>query len=178
MGFIGRIIKHYIEDQTREVISEIYNGYNKSSVLSLPAGIDACPILGDINIPENIYADKTILVEIDSAGHTAIVGVVPDGLVNEGEIKIYGRVITSGQQASYVLCKPDGIIELNGNTDFAVRYLELEKAFNKLKSDYNAHTHNYNPGPGAAAATTATTATTADISLAKVDTVLMPEVPN
>jgi hypothetical protein len=67
-----------------------------------------------------------------------------------------------------------GILELNGNADFAVRYNALETAFNQLQADFDAHTHLYSPGPGTPTQTAATVASTADITPAKVDEVKLP----
>ena len=58
------------------------------------------------------------------------------------------------------------IIEINGNTDFAVRFSVLQTAFNQLLADHNSHKH----GGGAAV----DTPSTADITLAAVNNVRLP----
>lgn len=174
MGTIGKIIKHFVSDSIREIVTEIFINNTKTSVLVLPPGIDACPILG--NQSTGLNTDQSIILEIDNAGHTAVIGVIPPGLVSEGEIRILGRNITTGAEESYILCKTNGNVELNGNTDFAVRFLELQIAFNQLKLDFDLHTHAVSGvTAGSATVTSAITIpSTADISTAKVDTVLLP----
>jgi hypothetical protein len=63
-------------------------------------------------------------------------------------------------------------VDLNGNTDFAVRFSILQTAFNQFKADYALHTHS---GVSAGGVSTGVTSpTTADITLAKVDEVKLP----
>ena len=79
--------------------------------------------------------------------------------------------------------KNDGTAEFGGNTDFMVRYSELEVGFNALKSDFNSLVTSYNSHihittatvsatavPGIIAPTPSTgTPSTADISGSKID---------
>ena len=66
----------------------------------------------------------------------------------------------------------NSIVIINNGSDFAVRYNELETAFNQLKSDFNNHIHaGVTTGSGS---TGATTPSTADITTAKCDTVKIP----
>ena len=68
-----------------------------------------------------------------------------------------------------------GVLELNGDTDFAVRFSVLETAFNQLKASYNAHTHVYAPGPGSPVPTAAPLPqSTADMSGAKINEIKVP----
>lgn len=92
-----------------------------------------------------------------------------DGILNtlaEGESIAYSS--STGAVAAFVKFLNTGILELNGNNDFAVRYTALETGFNDLVNDYNSHVHTNpeggNVGPAAPQ-------TTADISGAKVDEV-------
>ena len=63
-------------------------------------------------------------------------------------------------------------VDLNGNTDFAVRFSVLQIAFNQFKADYALHVHG---GVTAGGASTGTTSpTTADITTAKVNDVRLP----
>jgi hypothetical protein len=179
MGFIGKIIKHMITDSVREVVTEIYPEYNKRSIFIAPPGIDTLPILGDQSIETDDKFDQTVLVEINESGHTAVIGVIPPGIILEGEIKILGRNKLTGEQVSYILCKTDNNVEINGTGDFAVRYSILESAFNQLKSDFDLHTHPYVDTPiGASTTSPILVGSTADISLAKIETIIVPEVPN
>ena len=100
--------------------------------------------------------------------------------LKEGEVAVHNT-----KTGAYMHLKEDGNMELLGSGDFAVRYLELETAFNQLQSDfddlvtaYNSHTHVYVPGTLAAIASAPTTATgspsTADITPAKVAEIEVP----
>ena len=76
-------------------------------------------------------------------------------------------------------------IELNGNTDYAVKYNELKIAFDQLKSDFNnfvsltygLHTHPYVDTPIGPSVTSPTTSmgtpSTADMSTSKNTKVTM-----
>lgn len=123
------------------------------------------------------------LVAILPMGEAWKIGVaVNDGItptMARGEKKVYSSV--GGTIKAFINWLVGGILELNGNADFAVRFTALETAFNQLKTElntfmavYNLHTHPTAPvgpvsgpsAPGIAAA--------ADISGAKVDTVKLP----
>jgi phage gp45-like len=122
-------------------------------------------------------------------------GVAPDASLAEGESKIFSS--DAGAIQAFANFLKTGIIELNGNTDFAVRYLALETAFNQLKTDHDslvtafntlvtemtAHTHIYAPGPGTPIATAPTAPpptpsaegpSTGDVSGAKIDNIKVP----
>ena len=84
----------------------------------------------------------------------------------EGERKIYSS--NGGAIQAFINWLSTGILELNGNSDFAVRFGALEAGFNQLKSDYNLHTHPTAPtGP----ISVPSIISTASISGAKVDEV-------
>lgn len=80
----------------------------------------------------------------------------------------------------YIQIESD-FIEVGGDTDFMVRYSELESAFNQLKSDfddlvgdYNSHQHTYitplHPSsPGSTTGSQGGSTSSADISGAKID---------
>lgn len=77
----------------------------------------------------------------------------------------------------------NGEIELNGNTDYAVRYSELLSAFNQLKEDLNALINAYNShvhtggtisGSTGTISTPPGTISAADVSGSKVDNVRLP----
>ena len=97
--------------------------------------------------------------------------VSPD--TSPGERRFFS-VDSSGNLSAFIKLKNDSILELNGNDAFAVKYTELETAFNQLKSDFNAlvATYNSHTHGGVVAAPVATgTPSTADISPAKSDLV-------
>jgi len=94
-------------------------------------------------------------------------GIAPS--MDEGERKIYS--IAAAAISAYINLLNDGIIEINGNSDFAVRYNALKTAFDQLKSDYNAHKH---PTAATGPPSIPDTISTADMSPSKVDEVKLP----
>lgn len=173
MGLIGKVIQSIIKNALREIQTEIYPSYIKSSRQVLPPGIDAVPIEGDQGI---------IIVLDESMGKTVAIGVYPDPQAESGEVRIYSRD-NDGVLQAYSLHKKDGVLELNGNTDFAVAFDDLKFGFDTLKSDfntfittiYNLHTH-ISAGPGNPTAVPIPTgsSSTASIDASKVDTVVLP----
>jgi phage gp45-like len=86
----------------------------------------------------------------------------------EGEKKIYAT--DAGAIVSFINFLNTGIIELNGNTNFAVKFNELETAFNSLKNTVDTHVHSgVTTGPGTSGPLV--TPSTADITPAKSTTV-------
>ena len=173
MGMIGKVIQSLIKNALREIQTEIYPSYIKSSRQVLPPGIDAVPIEGDQGI---------ILILDESMGKTVAIGVYPDPQAESGEVRIFSRDDDGNLQA-YSLHKKDGVLELNGNADFAVAFDDLKSGFDTLKSDfntfittiYNLHTH-ISAGPGNPTATPLPTGSSsvASIDASKVDTVVLP----
>lgn len=113
-------------------------------------------------------------VLITQVGESYLIGICTDDLIvpsmGPGEKKIYS--VASGSIQAFINFLTTGVLELNGNTDFAVAFNNLKTEFEELQSAYNAHTHTVDGNPG----TTGTTNTisTADIDNAKVDTVKLP----
>lgn len=123
-----------------------------------------------------------LIVAVGDAWKIAIASdddIVPSMAV--GEKKLYS--LSAGSISAFINLLSTGIIELNGNADFAVRYTALETAFNQLLSDFNALVTAYNlhvhPGVTVGAGSTLVTTSTgssssADITPAKVDEVTLP----
>lgn len=140
--------------------------------LMVPPGVD-------VNPPDE---SKVIVIDVSKAYKIAIVAddnIEPSML--EGEKKIYS--INAGTIAAFINLLKSGIIEVNGNADFAVRFTALESAFNELKGDFNQLITDYNghghggvqTGGGTSGVTnTPGTSSSADMSGAKVDTVKLP----
>lgn len=106
---------------------------------------------------------------------------ITNGNLGEGETTVYS--IDSGAVSAFINLLNTGILELNGNADFLVRYNELEIAFNQLQSDHDdllaavdLHTHTgVTVGSGTSGTlVTGLSPSTADITPAKVDEVLVP----
>ena len=127
MGLIGKVIKSLIKNSLREIQTEIWTQYIKSSRQVLPPGMDSVPIEGD----------QGIIIMIDQTeGKTIAIGVYPDPQAESGEVRFYARN-DSGVEQSFLWIKKDGTIEINGDTDFAVAFNDLKVEFNKLNSEYN-----------------------------------------
>ena len=125
------------------------------------AGDDTHPPIGS----------KVYILSIGESWKIAIASdddIVPSMAV--GEKKIYST--ESGTIKAFINLLSTGVIELNGNADFAVRFTALETAFNQFKSDYNSHTHV--SVTSLASPTPPLPQTTADMSGAKVDEVTLP----
>lgn len=100
--------------------------------------------------------------------------------VAKGEKLIYSVGSDGAEKAGYIYLKNGGNVELNGLGDHAVRYAELEIAFNELKGDLNAviaalnsHEHITPAGnsTGKAPPYVPLVDSTADVSGAKIDEV-------
>lgn len=125
---------------------------------------------------------EVVVIDVSPSHRVAI--AVDDLLtptVNEGEKEIYSTDTAGTSKAATILLKNDGTIEILDNTDFAVRYSDLETAFNELKSDFNtfigvfnAHIHPDPVSGNTGAPTTTGSTSTADITGAKIDEIKVP----
>ena len=125
----------------------------------------------DSNPPDGA---KVLIIDVGRAYKIAIAAddnISPS--MAEGEKKLYS--ISGGAIASFINFLTSGIVEINGNNDFAVRYNELETGFNQLKTDfnnlvttYNAHSHATAPTGPVSPPSAAGSSSLADISAAKV----------
>lgn len=97
-------------------------------------------------------------------------GVAP--AMATGEKRLYSQSDAGDIQAFIKLLKT-GIIEINGDADFAVRFQKLQDKLTLLEAQLLAHVH---PGVTSGGASTGVSATVfdIDISTAKVDEVKLP----
>ncbi len=120
-------------------------------------------------IPEN--GDEVIIVSLTPSYRIAIAGndqVIPS--MGNGERKIYST--NGGAISAFINFLNTGILELNGNSNFLVKFNELETAFNQLKSDFDTHVHSgVTTGPGTSAIPVSPS--TADIGPAKSTDILI-----
>ena len=123
----------------------------------------------DDSIPENGTAVYIIEVNGNPANKIAIINdSVIESTVLNGEKKIYSQ--DAGVIKSTIYLKKDGIIEINGNTDFAVRWTTLNSVLQTLVGAINTAFAAKLDGGGSSPALTL------DLSTAKVDTVKLPGV--
>jgi len=157
-----------LDDVKRRVIKFLRLGKSdvQTSLEIAPYGIDSNPIKDMVAL----YSPT------GENGKTCIIGYINKNLKAEpGEFRTFATD-DQGNERFYTWMKKDGTIEIGGDTDNAVKYSELEKAFNQLKQDFNAlvlsfNTHQHTCPPGGGPTTGAQTASTssADISPAKHD---------
>jgi hypothetical protein len=120
---------------------------------------------GDEASPED--GALVLLVDVGSAWLIAI--AVDDQI--KPDIDVGGRRIYShegGARKATIYWRTNGQLEINGIGDHAVRFAELEKAFNQLRDDFNNHTGHV------VSVLKPAIPSTADISPAKVNTVELP----
>ena len=141
-----------------------------TSAQSDPQSVEYIPLSGDDNPP--MKDDKVLVLSIGPAFKIGI--GIRDAIVtamNAGERKLYSRD-SGGAVAAFMNLLDTGIMELNGNADFAVRFTNLESMVTSLNSKYDAHTH---PDPVSGSTGTPSNAPLGlDISGAKVDEVKLP----
>ncbi|MHA1379300.1 MAG: hypothetical protein ACTSRG_13030 [Candidatus Helarchaeota archaeon] len=141
-------------------------------------GIEINPAVGERIIITKIDNSDSYLVNIGGVSDN----VSPD--TNPGERRFFS-VNSNGNLSAYTKLKNNGILELNGNNNFAVLYNELLEEFNKLNdkfnahiSTFNSHTHPYQDTPVGPSTTSVTLTTSslsdADITNTKSDKVTLP----
>lgn len=115
------------------------------------------------------------------SGESVVIGFINKNCIAAiGENRIFSTD-SDGVLSTYIHLKNDQTMEIGGNTDFMVRYSELESAFNELKSDHNDLVTAFNSHMHATAATgppsiptpiptsIPATPSTADITGAKIE---------
>ena len=144
-------------------------GFTKDDARTAP---QAAPYGDDSNPIDGMRA---IYCKTSSNGADVVIGYLNiNALAQPGEKRLYSTD-ASGTEKTYVYLKNDGILELNGNSDFAVRYSKLEDAFNELQAKFNQFAAAYAPGGPSTIGTPLTVdQSTADISLAKIETIKTP----
>lgn len=119
--------------------------------ISGPFGFDFVP-------PKNTIA---VYAKTMDEGKPVIIGFIHKhalSTLDSGESRMFS-LDSNNDIAAFINAKKTGILELNGNSDFLVRYNELKQGFDELRSDfnslildYNGHTHGgVSPGGGTTA---------------------------
>lgn len=202
MGSIGEITEVKIEDKIREIITELFDNYTVQASQISPSGIDSSPL----------KEKQGVLIPVGGSGKYVHIGIYTQNEVENGEIKVYsedadenimasiyltkdGKITIESEDDIEVICKKnvkinaDEEIIINEGSDYAVKYNELETAFNQLKQDFDnfvSTTYGVHIHPAVTTATVATgpvgvvtisptttqgSSSTADITPAKVDEV-------
>jgi len=134
------------------------------------SGEDNAPAPGDDVVILEISETYKIVIAIED-------GVTPS--VEVGERAMYSR--DDNVVKAFVYLKNDGQMILNGDGDFAVRYNELETAFEVLRADlndlvttYNSHTHPTAPTGPVSVPSSLGIESFADITPSKIDSIEVP----
>ena len=149
MSSIVKIISTAIKEGRRKIQSlRLGREDGKNSYEAAPFGIDSNP-------NKNM---KALYIETGIKGKSVIVGYInTDQLAEVGSLRLYSN-------NANIYLRENGTIELNGTSDFMVRYSALETAFNELNTKFNTHSHAANGTPTA-------TPSTADITGAKIENI-------
>jgi hypothetical protein len=117
--------------------------------------------------------DGSTVIVVD-AGDSYKIGIAADDGIepsmNAGEKKLYS-IDSSGAIAAFVNFINSGIIELNGNGDFAVRFQKLADGLSNLDTQIQAELAKIATGISSAGGAYTPGTITTDISAAKVDEV-------
>lgn len=157
----GREIKTNMDGQTAKMILQVE--------ITDPEDIQTIELMRQAGEDTNPPNDSRVIIL--SVGSYRVAVASDDGIVptmGAGEKKLYST--SAGSIAAFLNFLSTGIIEINGNDDFAVAFNDLKTEIDQLVSDYNSHTHVETGG------TTATPLpqSTVDITPAKVATVKLP----
>ena len=149
-----------------------------SSIISIPLKQgDGCLLVFSMRSLDNWLSNGGDVTPLDPRKFDLSDAVCIPGLYS---FQNPGRVGTGENIEIY---NDSGKVEIQGNSDFAVRFSALETAYNQLKADYdnlvtifNAHVHSgVTTGPGSSGPTpTPGSPSTGNISGAKVEEVLLP----
>lgn len=176
MNSLVKVISTRIGSSNRRLVK--FLRFGKSDVQekfeASPYGFDSVPVKNTI----------AIYLPTNEVGNEIIVGYINKNKVaNIGENRLFSTD-ENGTEKTYIYLKNDGVIELGGNSDNAVRYSKLKKGFDELKNDlielqnkWNAFASAYVPGSPTTVGLPPTLATqtvvnsTASIDSSKIDNV-------
>lgn len=169
MNFLTKVISTEIDNLKRRVIKVLRFGKSdvQTCIEALPYGIDSNPIKDMVAV----YA------ETSEKGKIAIIGYFnKNQKAAVGELRLFSTD-ANGFEKFYTWLKNDGTMEIGGNTNFAVKYNELQTEFNALKkshndllTEYKTHVHAVTAVGSPTAATISTqTPNTSDITQSKND---------
>ena len=147
MGLFGKVVDYavskYRKSENNVAITTVNESADPKTVLNcFSPGIEICPANGEQLVFTRIKGSSSFLVSIGGVNQK----IAPD--TARGERRIYS-VSSDGETIKAIAkFKNDGVLELNGATDSAVLFSQLETAFNTLKTEFNVHTHPTAPsGP-------------------------------
>lgn len=170
MGFLavaaGYKKDKYLSGTKTVAISEVKMGAQPYTAQHcFGPGIEINPANGENLVISRMKGSSRYMVTIGGVNQD----ILPD--TDRGERRIYSVSSDGATIKAIAKFKNDGVLELNGASSFAVKFEELETAFNTLKSEYNLHNHPTAPtGPvtppsNAPSAADITPAKSADVKL-------------
>lgn len=169
MNFV-KVISTEIDSLKRRVIKVLRFGKSdvQTAIECSPYGVDSNPIKDMVAV----YGETT------EKGKVNIIGYInKNQKAGVGELRLFSTD-SDGVEKFYTWLKSDGTIEIGGNSNFAVKYNELETEFNKLKTNFNNHLTEYNThthagvtsgGSSTGITTPSSSINTSDITQAKND---------
>jgi len=161
---IGQIKSTVIEKGRRIIkILRLGRADVQTSFESMPFGVDASPL-------KNMTA---IQVETATKGKTVVIGYInTEQLAEIGEIRIFAADSTGVK--SFVHCKTNGNVNVNGSANSAVAYAALNITLQQLSLDINAELVKIAAGIATGGGTYAPQPITIDASGSEVQTVKLP----
>lgn len=141
--------------------------------ISDPDDIQSVQLMNQSGEETNPPNDSQVIVV--SIGESFKVAVAADDNIIPtmaiGERKIYST--SAGAVSAFINLLASGVIEINGNGEFAVGFTAMKAAFDQLISDFDLHIHSgVTTGLGVSGPPSAPT--TADMTAAKIDDVRLP----
>lgn len=110
----------------------VSGGKPQTSMSGFAPGLECSPADGENIVITKIEGSNSFVISIGGTNQN----IAPD--TNRGERRIYS-VSEDGKEIKAVAkFKNDGVLELNGATDSAVLYSELETSYNELNDKFNA----------------------------------------
>ena len=127
---------------TKYISSAFEEGLKKLKVLvigknGVETAYESAPFGMDGQVPKGWRA---VFGKTDRKGNKVILGFINLNRLNDldpGSSRIFSTSEDGTALSIDIILRNDGTMEIAGNTDFAVRYNELETAFNQLRSDHN-----------------------------------------
>lgn len=158
--------------------SVIKKGYRVLTVLQFGAktAYQIAPFGDDSLAIEDMVG---VYSQTSESGESVFIGYMnPDQISLPGEKRIFS-LKSDGSLATAIHLKNDGTIEMGQAEDYAVKYTELKKGFDKLTENFNSLVSTFNshvhvssaPGSPNAPTITPGSPTTASIDSCKIETI-------
>jgi hypothetical protein len=130
---VAKVISTSFDEFKRLIVKVLYRGKITDGRGDVRTPIEASPFGIDSNPTEKKVA---IYIQPTQGQYYTIGYLNTNRLAETGETRFFSTD-NEGALKAYVWLKKDGILELNGKDNFAVKFNQLKTEFNKLKSDFN-----------------------------------------